>query len=480
MDTKVLKKYLGGKKFWKQTIVLALPIALQNLLTSSFILVDTIMVGQLGDVALSSVGMAGQWGWLLNMVTFGVCSGAAVFVSQYWGAGDIKGIHKICGLSVIIGLIISAIFMSPAFFAPNKVISIFNRDPNVITTGSAYLIIACFSYPGSVLNMILSAILRSTEQVKLLVFVALFTTVANAVLDYALIFGAFGLPEMGVKGAALATCLSAWMGPILLIICSLIKKNILYAPLSEIFSIDKKLIKAFLITAAPVVLNESLWGIGTFLYNVIFANLGYENYAAVTILKTIENIAFVFFVGMCNACSVLLGKNIGSGNVEDAVKDSKRFGVIIPLLGFVVGMTVIALRSQLIGLFNLTGELTETTIGIAKIIMVLYGIELGIRNIPYAFIVGIFRSGGDTINGAKFDTLSLWFIALPLTAIMAFVVKAPFVAVYAAMYIGEDYIKSFLCLRHYRTYKWIKPVTEVGQVSMERFMEKRKLQLKSE
>lgn len=475
MNTEIIKKYLGGKNFWKQTAVLAFPIALQNLLTSSFTLVDTIMVGQLGDVALSAVGMAGQWSWLLNMVTFGICSGSAVFVSQYWGAEDTKGIHKICGLSVIIGIIISSIFMLMGFFIPDKVVSIFNRDSEIIKTGSAYLIIACFSYPGTVLNNILGAVLRSSENVKLPVFAALITTVTNAVLDYGLIFGAFGLPQMGVKGAALATCISAWIGPVILIIVSVFKKNILVAPIKEFFAFNKSLIKSFALTAAPVVFNETMWGLGTFLYNVIFANLGYENYAAVTIMKTIENIAFVFFIGLCNACCVMLGKNIGAGNVEDAVKYSKRFGVLIPLMGVIVGGIMIVLRARLVGLFNLTGELTSVTVHAAETIMLIYALELPIRNIPYTFIVGIFRSGGDTVNGAKFDILSLWFIGLPLTAIMAFIVKAPFIVVYAAMYIGEDYLKAFLCLKHYKTYNWIKPVTESGKESLERFKEKRAL-----
>jgi len=473
MNKETLKKYLGGKYFWKHTLILALPIAFQNLLTSSFTLVDTIMVGQLGDVALSSVGMAGQWSWLLNIIIFGVCSGSAVFVSQYWGAKDISGIHKITGIAVTIGLIITAIFLLMGFCAPEFVLWLFNKDAQVIKTGSAYLRIACFSYPGTVLGAILGAVLRSVEDVKLPVYSALFTTILNAVLDYCLIFGALGLPGMGVEGAALATCISAWAGPLIIIGISRAKKNILYAPFRELFGFNKNLLSEFAKTAAPVVFNESMWGLGTFLYNVIFANLGHENYAAVTILKTVENICYVFFIGLCNACCVMLGKSIGGGKIERAVKDSTRFGILIPASGALVGIFVLFFNHQLVALFNLGGNLTDTTVKVATIIMIMYAIELPIRNIPYAFIVGIFRSGGDTVNGAKMDLISLWLIALPLTFVLAYVVKVPFVFVFAAMYIGEDYIKTYMCIKHYRSYKWIKPVTKEGRENLKIYMENR-------
>lgn len=465
-----LKKYLGGKSFWKHTLMLALPIALQNFLTSSFTLVDTLMVGQLGDIELSAVGMAGQWSWLLNIVVFGICSGSAVFVSQYWGAKDIKSIHKITGIAVTIGLIITAVFLLAGFFAPGIVVGLFNKDAEVVKTGSAYLKIACFSYPGTVLGAILGAILRSVEDVKLPVYSALFTSILNAILDYCLIFGALGLPGMGVEGAALATCISAWAGPLIIIGISRVKKNILYASLGELFGFDKKLLSEFAKTAAPVVFNESMWGLGTFLYNVIFANLGHENYAAVTILKTVENICYVFFIGLCNACCVMLGKSIGGGKIERAVEDSGRFGVLIPLSGAVIGAIVLIFHRQLVGLFNLGGNLTDTTVRVAAIIMIMYAIELPIRNIPYTFIVGIFRSGGDTVNGAKMDLISLWLIALPLTFILAYIVKVPFVLVYAAMFIGEDYVKTYMCIKHYKSYKWIKPVTNEGRENLELYM----------
>ena len=473
MNTKVLNDYFGDRKFWRKALVLAIPIAFQNMLTSSFTLVDTLMVGQLGDIALSSVGMAGQWSWLLNMVIFGICSGSSVLVAQYWGVCGRKNIHRTCGIAITAGLIVTALFLLIGFLAPEFVLKIFNRTPEVVKSGSAYLKIACFSYPGVVLGAILGAILRSTEEVKIPVYSAAFTTVANVCLDYALIFGKFGFPKMGIEGAALATCISAWLGPIIIILVSFIRKNILYAPLKDLFDFDFKIFIKFAKTASPVVLNETMWGLGTVLYNVIFANLGHENFAAVTILKTIENFGFIFYIGLCNACCVMVGTSVGSGNIKRAIGDAKRFGFLIPFSGVLVGIMLIIFKGPLVEMFNLSGELAKTTVNTAKMIILLYALELPIRNIPYTFIVGIFRSGGDTVNGTKMDILCLWFIALPVTAIMAFIVKAPFVVVFGIMYIAEDWLKSFLCLRHFISKKWIKPVTEAGREGLEKFLKEK-------
>ncbi len=474
MQKEKLTDIFGGKNFWKRALVLALPIALQNMLTSSFTLVDTLMVGQLGDVVLSSVGMAGQWSWLLNMISFGICSGSAVFVSQFWGAKDEKSIHKITGIALFTSFIFIMLFLMMGALVPETIIKIFNRNPDVVRMGSDYLRIASFSYPGVVVGAILGAVLRSCEEVKIPVYSAGFTTVANAFLDYALIFGKFGFPEMGIEGAALATCISAWLGPIIIVIASIIKKNILYAPIREIFSFDRIMLTGFMKTATPVVCNETLWGLGTVIYNVIFANLGHEEFAGVTILKTVENLSYVFFIGLCNACCVMVGTSVGAGHIKRAVKDAKRFSVLIPLTGVFVGALILIFKNQLVGLFNLSGEITETTVKITKMILIVYALELPIRNLPYTFIVGIFRSGGDTVNGVKIDIIPLWLVSIPVTAILAFLVKAPFVVVFTAMYICEDYIKCFLCIRHFISDKWLKPVTEAGKMHLQKYLDTKK------
>lgn len=466
-----IKKYFGDRAFWRTTAALALPIALQNLLTSSFVLVDTLMVGQLGDVALSAVGMAGQVSWFWQMILFGLCSGMAVLVSQYWGAGEEKSIRRIYGIALTSALALSLLFAIPAFFAPETIMSIFNRDPAVVAIGASYLRIAALSYPAVALSTVCSTLLRSVERVHLPVIVSVFTTAANAFFNYGLIFGAFGLPRLEVEGAAIATCISSWLGPILLYAISAFRRNILVGSPREIFGFSRASVAEYFKKATPVILNETMWGLGTLIVNVIFANKGHEEYAAVTIFRTFENIAFVFFVGLCNACCVMVGKSVGSGKTEQAVTDARRFSLLVPLMGTAVGTAIIIFREQLVSVFNMQGNITENTFGIACTLMLIYALELTVRNIPYIQIVGIFRSGGDTSTGTKYDVIGLWLLSIPCTAAAAYLTDLPFTAIFAIMYIAEDYVKSLLCIRYFRTGKWIRPVTPEGREGLRLFRE---------
>ena len=465
----MLKKYFGDRGFWRTALRLAIPIALQNLLISSFSLVDTLMVGQLGDVALSSVGMAGQWTWMLNMVLFGVISGTSMFISQYWGTQDIKGIHRTYGIALTSALLISLVFTTCGFLFPRTILRVFNKEATIIETGSAYLAIACFSYPAVALSNILSTVLRSTEKVKLPLAVSSVTAVLNAIFNYALIFGKFGMPEMGVRGAALATVISAWAGPILIFLISLIRKNILIAAPSAIFHFGREHIAAFYRRAAPVMLNECMWGAGTLIFSIIYSNLGHEYYAAVTIHKTFENIAFVFFVGLCNACCIMVGKSVGAGKIRRAIEDSTRFMILVPLLSVLVGGLIVIFRSELVALFNMSDNISQVTVDAARSILMIYGLELPIRNIPYIAVVGVFRSGGDTVTAMKYDLISLWALSIPGTFLAAYVFRLPFPMVYAIMYLLEDYLKVFLCVRHVVSKKWIRPVTEEGVRGLEEY-----------
>ena len=470
----MFKKYFGDMGFWRIALKLAFPVAMQNLLTSSFILVDTIMVGQLGDLSLSAVGMAGQFGWFLNMITFGMCSGAAVFISQYWGAKDTAGIRRTYGIAVVSVCLISALFFVIGLLFPEGVVRIFNREPDVVEAGAAYLRIACWSYLATGVNMVFCIVLRSTENVKLPMYVSLVTTVLNAFMDYGLIFGAFGMPEMGIRGAALATVISAWAGPVLILAVSAIQRNMLISPIKELFGFNKRSIAEYYEKATPVIINETLWGLGTLLFSVIFANLGYQYYAAVTIFRTFENIAFVFFIGLCNASSIMVGKNVGAGHIKRAVEDSRRFVLFVSLCSVLTGVLIIIFRFQLASVFNLSGSITQETLKLTASLLLVYGIELPVRNLPYILIVGTFRPGGDTKIGMKLDLLSLWLCSVPLTTLAAFVFKLPFIAVFAIMYAAEDYLKAILCVKYYFTYNWLRPVTDQGIKGLEEFYESRR------
>lgn len=461
--------FLNDKRFWKNALKLAFPVAVQNMLVSSFTLVDTLLVSMLGDVTLAAVGMAGQWSWLMNMIVFGTCSATGVFVAQYWGVKDKEKIHRTLGIALTFTLMISAVFFALSFFMPEAVLHMFNKNEDVIREGSGYLKILSMSFPALALSNVFSIVLRSTERPGLPMYVSVVTTSLNIFLDYAMILGKFGFPAMGAEGAALATVIACWIGVLLVIGVSLFQKNILVSSFRQVFGYTAGDLRAFFRRAIPVIANETLWGGGTFVFNLIYANMGYEYYASITILKTFENLSYVLFIGMCSACSVMVGKSVGMGEIKRGIDDSKRFLTIIPIAAVIIGAAAIVFRSELVSIFDLGNNISELTMETARLLIIVYAAELPVRTLGFTFVVGILRSGGDTLTAAKMDLSSLWLFSLPATLIAAYVLKLPFIACYIVMFLAEDYVKIILCARYYKTRKWIKPVTAEGKQALKEF-----------
>ncbi len=447
-----LSRYLGDRSFWKQAMKLALPISLQNLLVSSFALVDTIMVGTLGDTALAAVGMGGQLSWLLNLVLFGFNSGASVFIAQFWGVKDEDSIRKSFGLATLSAVSASLLFMIIGLAAPEMVLGFFTQDAETARLGAEYLRIAAFSYVAICLNNLMATLLRSTEEAKLPMYVSAVSVAANAVLNAVFIYGL----EMGVRGAAAATAISAWISPVILFAVSMKKRNILRAPFRSFVGWKKDFVLSYYKTSIPVLLNESLWALGTIGYKAIFSNASKDFYAAYTIFSSVEGLAFAFFVGLCHASAVLVGKLVGAGEYDKAYRDACRFTIIMPLVSFAVGLALIVLRPVILLPF---GNVEAETLATASTILLMYSLEIALRNTPYITIVGVFRSGGDTKCGLLYDMGCLWGITLPVVWIGANVLHLPLTIVFLIMLLAEDLIKSAFCIRRLVSKKWIRPVT---------------------
>ena len=471
-------RFFGDRVFLRQALRLAIPVAAQNLLISSFALVDTVMVSQLGGTELSAVGMAGQWVWLLNIFLFGIASGCSILFSQFWGSRNKEGIYKVMGLAMLLSVGIMVPFLLLPLFTPETIISLFNKAPEVVACGSAYLKIALWSYPAIAVNSAVGAILRSTEHVKMPMLVAAITTVVNASLNYIFIFGLGPIPAMGVEGAAVATVISAWLGPVLLILISLLQKNILYTSPRAYLSAKRAEVAEYLRRVLPVILNEMLWGAGTLVLTMIWSNVGKEEYGGVTILTSCMNVAFSFLQGIGAACCVMVGKQVGAGKTEEAVRDSYRFSVLTPVFCLFLGIAIILLRHPIITLFNMEGNLSTVTLTTASGLLCIYGVEIVFRNIPYIQICGIMRSGGDTLFATLCDVGCLWLFAIPVAF---FSVRAglPFLLCYLMAYISEDWSKTALCFIRLFSGKWIKPVTEEGKAALVAYQEQKQLAKKS-
>jgi len=440
--------------FWHAVIPLALPIALQNLLMTSFRLVDTLMIGQLGDASIAAVGLAGQVSFFVELLCFGLASGSAVFIAQYHGAGNTDGVLRSYGATMMFAIPVGLIATLLCTLYPETAMRLFTEDAVLIEEGARYLVCAAWSFLGISLYQGMCITLRCTGQVRIPMVTSIISAVANAILNYLLIFGVGPLPEMGVAGAGLATAITAILNPVLMFAISMKQRNILISPLKKLLDV-RGFLGTYWKRVLPVLLNEAAWSLSVVGLNMVFGRMGAENYAGLTVFRTVENIVFVFFVGICNASNILVGTKIGAGNIEEGKSYAKRFLLLAPIMGIILGALLIPLRTPVLSLFDISPAAHRT----AMMLLLFYAVDIGLRNIPYFLVVGIFRAGGDTRIGLIVDIVTMYGLVLPLVALCGLVWQVPFLWTYLIMLVADDLSKMVLYIPRFFSMKWIQPVS---------------------
>lgn len=447
----------SNKHFFKNMVKLAFPIAMQQLLVSCAQLVDTAMVTRLGNIVVSSVGVSSRLIFLMNLFYFGISSGSAAMIAQFWGAKEKKNIQKSYGVALIFAAVVAITFNLAMFFFPEFLIRIFSNEQPVIETASQYMRIVAFMAVFSAFNQITCTALRATERVNPPLFTSFASVAMNTVLNYILIYGKLGFPAMGIRGAALATLIATAFQSVLLFIVLKTSKQIFNGKIKDFFALSKSFISRFSKVCLPVVMNEVAWAIGTNIYAMVFARQGSESYAGYTIFSSIEQIAFVFFVGICHACSIMTGKTIGEGDENGAYRQAKKFVIMTPIIGLITGIILILIRNPVLSLLQIE---TQAAFDVASSLILVYCLWLPIRNIPYTLIVGTFRAGGDTKIGIYYDCFSLYLIGVPVVVFLGLFAKVEFVYLILAMYLCEDIPKSILSLYRFKSKKWIRNLTD--------------------
>ena len=443
-----------NKRFYSDLFRIALPIALQNLVVSGVNMLDTIMVGRLGTAELAAVGLANQIWFLLILMLFGVATGGGVFTAQYWGKNDIAGIRRTTGLSLVIGLGAGLVFMAGGMLLPKAILGFYSRDPEVISLGASYLRIVAPSYPLAAISFVFSISLRGVERVRLPLVATVVSLTVNAILNYVLIFGAFGAPAMGVDGAAIATVVSRIIEAAIIIIGAYAQKTAVAGSLREFTSWGSGFTSRFLRIAMPVIINEIAWSVGITTYNGIFARVGTGAIAAFNVTSTVNQLAMVFFMGTANAAAVMIGSRIGAGEVAVARNWARRFALLAPFYG--LGISALLVPSTLILplLFAMDPEPLRQA---SLMILVLAGVfPFKIFNLHV--IVGICRSGGDTRFGAFFDIFGIWGIGVPLALLGAFILKLQPWQVFLLLNLEEP-TKAILGVWRVLSDKWLNDVT---------------------
>lgn len=443
------------KKFLKSMLVIAIPIALQNLITSSLNMVDTLMISSLGKSSIAAVGLANQLFFFYILLSFGINSGSSIFIAQYWGKEDIISIRKVLGLALCLSTILGVIFTFIAFFFPEFVMTIFIKEPEVIKLGSDYLRIVSLSYIATTIAFAYSVALRSTGRPNVPMVVSAISFVTNTVFNYLLIFGKFGFPQLGVKGAAWGTVIARFVEVGIILYSIYSKQGILAASLSDLLSWNKEFFQRYIKTTYPVILNEGFWSLGQVMYSIAYARIGEEATAAVQIATTIQNVFFVIVRGLANSCTVMVGNKIGAGDEDEAYEYAIQFLIMSASLGVILGLIQSLTPSLTLSLFK---GLEPSVYMLAKKILVILGLTYIARMFNSTAIVGVFRGGGDTTFSMILEMGSVWLVGVPLAFIGALYLKLPVYYVVALVSL-EDLVKTIVSIPRIISKKWIKNVT---------------------
>jgi putative MATE family efflux protein len=446
-------KYKENKALYSTLVHIAVPIALQGLITSSLNLVDNIMIGQLGEAEFSAVGMANQLFFVFTSLLFGFTSGAGAYIAQFWGIKDLINIKKVLGFSLFFTILSSTIFFLGSFFFPDKVILLFSKDPAVIRYGEEYLTIVSFTFILMAITISHAAVLKITEQTKLPMKISAYAFLINTVLNYVLIFGKLGFEPMGVKGAAIGTLISRLFEMVLILYFIYIKGNIVRGKISDLFSFSSDFAKRILKTAFPVVANEVLWGLGMASYGVIYGHMGTTEYAALQVSNTVHFIFIMAIFSIGDAALVMIGKDLGRKSEASAYDVACKLLKIGIVSGILSGIFLIIFSPLIVKLFNFTPEGRQY----ATVILSIYGCFMWLKLFSGINIIGVFRGGGDTKFAMYTEVATVWLVGVPLVFFSALVLKLPlYLVVIAATF--EEIIKGIICYKRLKSKKWINNI----------------------
>ena len=443
----------GSSSFNKDILRLAVPIVLQNIVTTAVNSADVIMLGFVGQDALSAGSLANQVMFILNLVYTGISSGVIMLAAQYWGKKDTKTIEHIMGIGMQLSMFISSMFFIMAFFFPHILMRIFTNDINLITSGIPYLRMVSFSYLFMSFSQVYLCAMRSIERVHFSTVTNAVALILNIIFNAVFIFGLFGAPKLGILGVALATVIARAVEFTICVIDNFIPKAI-HFHIKNILEVNKILFFDFMKYSLPAFGNEIVWGVAFSMYSVIMGHLDSDIVAANAVVVVARNLGTVACFGIADAGAIILGKSIGSGNTDTIKSDSSHFVKITSMSAVVGGIVIFLLRP----VFFTMADLTPTAQSYLSIMLFINMYYIVGQAFNTAMICGVFRSGGDSKWGFFCDIIDMWCYSVPLGFISAFVLKLPPMWVYFLI-CTDEFVKIPFVYKHYKSYKWLKNIT---------------------
>ena len=445
-----------GKTFYRKRLLIGIPVVLQNLISIGLNLIDSLMIGRLGEAEVAAVGAANQVYFVYVVTLFGFYAGAAVHTAQYWGAGDITNVRRMLGIDYIVGTLFSLVVSVFAYTCAPLIMGWFSKDPVVIQLGMDYMRIACFSYIFSGLSMAISYNSRAIQNLALPTTVNAIALLLNAVLNYLLIFGIGGFPMLGVKGAAVATLTARIFEFIAMFaVIYLQKRHPFKTGPAQLFGFDRDFFLKVCRTAIPVVFSEFSWAGCVALIFMAYGKIGTEALAVAQVANTISDMLQSFFFGVGNAAVMLIGENLGQGNKELAIANSKRSIHATWVLNVAITVLMLALSKPATGFFNFDAA----TLDLMFRTLVMMAILITPKMLAYIYVCGVLRAGGDTVFCMYLELFCNILIQVPM-AYFAVLVLHTSLPMAMALVTLADIVRIIACVPRYRSMKWINIVVE--------------------
>ena len=443
------------KSFYKSLFLLALPIALQNLITFAVGFADNVMISSLGDDAVSGVFMGNQIQTLLQLLMGGVEGAILVLAAQYYGKGDGKSVRSISTIGIRIAALIGILTTIVCAIFPKAVISIFTNKAEIIDTGAQYLGIVCFSFVFFCITQALIASERSVECARVGLYVSLASLVINVALNYILIFGKLGFSAMGIKGAAIATLVSRVAETLIISAYALVIDKKLKIKLRDFLTLDRQLLRDFFRYGAPLVAGQIVWSVNMLSQSAIMGRLPEDGVvAALSVANTMHNLAYVTMTGMSNAVGIITGKTIGKGEEKKMREYAKTVQVIFVALGLITGGALQLLKQPFISLYS---NLSSSAIAISRTLINVLSVTIIGTCYQAACLFGLVKSGGEVDFVFKNDCIFVFLIVLP-SAIAASFLGAPPWVVFACLKC-DQVLKCAVAAVKINRFNWMKNLT---------------------
>ena len=453
-----------GSSFYRQVVTLAAPIVLQNLITSTLAMADTFMVGLLGEQPMAAVALANIPLFVVQLFVFGVQSGATVLISQYWGKQDRDAINRVIGVAFWVAGVVSLLVALVLGFFPERFLSLFGNDEALIRMAARYGRIAGFSYFINSFSMVYIAAFRSMEYPKLGMYILMTSMACNTFLNWVLIFGNLGAPAMGVEGAALATLIARCV-EVAIMAAHILRGRYFRLNAALIFAPGMEMMRRFVRFGGPVVLNETMWGLGTSMFPTIMGHMegSQEILAAYTLAGNVEKICAVVAFGLASTASIIIGREIGAGRSKTVHEVGLALNTLAALCGVVVAaflLLFIHFTAPVVvyPLFKLSAGAQA----VCGMMLTIHAVIMPLKDFNTTNIVGVLRGGGDVTAATIIDLGPLWLVAIPAAFLVGLVLRLDILWVCLAMCL-EQITKAFLGVWRLRSGMWVKDVTRTGE-----------------